>query len=68
MAFNLNRLKAERIAKGYTQAQFADKLKMSREAYAKRESGKVNISVEEFAHILNALGYDTKNMSIFFCS
>jgi transcriptional regulator with XRE-family HTH domain len=68
MAFNLNRLKAERIAKGYTQAQFANKLQMSREAYAKRESGRVNISVEEFSHILRALGYDTKSMSIFFCS
>lgn len=68
MAFNLNRLKAERVARGYTQAQFANKLHMSREAYAKRESGKVNISVEEFANILQALGYDTRNMSIFFCS
>lgn len=38
MAFNLNRLKAERVARGYTQAQFANKLQMSREAYAKRES------------------------------
>lgn len=68
MAFNLKRLKAERIAKGYTQADFAKKMNMSREAYAKRESGKVNVSVEEFARILKALGYDTRNMSIFFCS
>lgn len=68
MAFNLKRLKAERVAQGYTQAEFADKMNMSREAYAKRESGKVNISVEEFAQILKALGYDTSSMSIFFCS
>lgn len=68
MAFNLNRLRAERVAKGYTQEEFAHKLGMSREAYAKRESGKVNISVEEFAHILKSLDYDTTSMSKFFCS
>lgn len=68
MAFNLNRLKAERIAQGYTQAEFASKMGMSRLAYAKRENGKVNISVEEFARILKALGYNTSEMSIFFCS
>lgn len=66
MAFNLSRLKAERVAKGYTQEQFAKKLGLSREAYAKRENGIVNISVEEFARILLVLGYDTKNMSNFF--
>ncbi len=66
MAFNLNRLKAERIAHGFTQEQFAARLGLSREAYAKRENGVVDISVEEFADILKALGYNTEQMSMFF--
>lgn len=40
MSFNLQRLKAERMAEGYTQEEFAKKLGMSRGAYAKREAGK----------------------------
>lgn len=63
--FNLKRLKAERIAQGMTQADIAKKLGMTRVSYAKRENGNINISVDEFAEILTALGYDKTKMPIF---
>lgn len=65
MSFNLQRLKAERMAEGYTQEDFAKKLGMSRGAYAKREAGIVDISVEDLSHIMDALGYDASKVSIF---
>lgn len=66
MGFNLNRLRAERVAKGYNQLDFAHKLGMSREAYARRENGLAQISVEEFSKILDALGYGPEKISLFF--
>lgn len=66
MAFNLKRLRAERVAAGMTQEQIAKKVGLSREAYAKRENGLIKISVEDLANILHALGYDASKSSIFF--
>ena len=66
MSFNLQRLKAERMAEGYTQEEFAKKLGMSRGAYAKREAGIVDISVEDLSRIMDVLGYDASKVSIFF--
>lgn len=66
MTFNLQRLKAERVAEGMTQEQFASRIGMSRIAYAKREAGIVDISVEELSKIMDALGYDSSKVSIFF--
>lgn len=66
MAFNLNRLKAERIARGLTQEALASKLGISRESYAKKENGFAKISVEDFANILKALNLDADQASIFF--
>lgn len=66
MSFNLQRLKAERMAEGYTQEEFAKKLGMSRGVYAKREAGIVDISVEDLSRIMDALGYDVSKVSIFF--
>lgn len=66
MSFNLQRLKAERMAERYTQDEFAKRLGMSRSAYAKRESGEVDISVEDLSNIMDALGYDASKVSIFF--
>lgn len=66
MAFNLRRLKAERVASGYTQGQFADKINMSRSAYVKREDGFTKISVEDLSKILKGLGYGPEKVSIFF--
>ena len=48
------------------QEEFAKKLGMSRGAYAKREAGIVDISVEDLSRIMDALGYDVSKVSIFF--
>ena len=48
MTLDLNRLKAERIAKGMTQEEVAKKMGWkTREPYAKRENGMVIISANE---------------------
>lgn len=63
---NLNRLKAERVAKGWDQSEFAHKLGMSRVSYWKRENGIVDISVNELAKMLQTLGYGKNDVSLFF--
>lgn len=64
---NLNRLKAERIAKGYSQDYMAKKMGWATRApYAKRELGLVNIGVDEFMNIANILGYSNAEIGIFF--
>ena len=63
---NLNRLKAERVAKGWDQSEFARKLGMSRVSYWKRENGIVDISVNELAKMLQVLGYGKNDVSLFF--
>ena len=63
---NLNRLKAERVAKGWNQSEFARKLGMSRVSYWKRENGIVDISVNELAKMLQVLGYGKNDVSLFF--
>lgn len=63
---NLNRLKAERVAKGWDQSEFANKLGMSRVSYWKRENGIVDISVTELAKMLEVLGYGKNDVSLFF--
>lgn len=62
LKLDLNRLKAERIAKGWDQAEFAHKLGMSR----KRENGLVNISIKELARMMSLLGFSKDKISIFF--
>lgn len=66
LKLDLNRLKAERIAKGMDQQQFANKIGMSRTSYLKREKGVVNISVTELARMLKVLGYGKDKVSLFF--
>lgn len=63
-SLNLKRLKAERIALGYTQDEFAKMLGKKRAWYAKRECGIVNLGADELAQIANLLGID--NLTIFF--
>ncbi|MCQ9212261.1 MULTISPECIES: helix-turn-helix transcriptional regulator [unclassified Streptococcus] len=43
MTFNVNRLKAERIAANMTQEEVAEKLGKKRTWYAKKESGIANV-------------------------
>ena len=64
LKLNLNRLKAERIAKDLTQEQLASKIKKKRSWYAKRENGFVDIGADELALIAGAL--DISNIDIFF--
>lgn len=66
LKLNLKRLRAERVAKGYDQAEFAHKLGMSRTTYGKRENGLVDISMSELARIMTVLGLNKDKIPIFF--
>lgn len=66
MVLDLMRLRAERVAKGLTQAQLAEKIGMKRAAYAKRENGLVNMGADELAKIVDALGMSKNDIYIFF--
>lgn len=68
MTLNLLRLRAERIAKGMTQEDMAERLGISRAAYAKREAGIVDVGANELAAIAEVLGIDCDHISIFFNS
>lgn len=67
MTLDLLRLKAERIAKGYTQDDMAEKMGWkSRTPYAKRENGIVDIGANELMKMAEILGYSPNEMGIFF--
>lgn len=67
MKFNIKRLKAERIAKGLSQADMAHEMGWSsRTPYVKRELGYIDITIEEFIKMLEILGYSSDNFHIFF--
>ena len=67
MTIDLKRLKAERIAKGLTQDEMAEKMGWkTRTPYAKRENGIVNIGADELARMANILGYTPDKLEIFF--
>lgn len=61
MQINLNRIKAERVAKGYTQEYMANKLGFkSKSAYSNREKGIVALSINDFLRILSILDMDNE--------
>lgn len=67
MTLDLKRLKAERIAKGYTQDDMARLLGWkTRATYAKRETGIVDLGADELAQIAEILGYTKNDLGIFF--
>lgn len=66
MEFDFNRLKAERIAKGYSQEELSKKLQWTRSVYTKRENGTVSLGVDELAKIATALEMPESRISIFF--
>lgn len=67
MKFDYQRLKGERIAKGYTQKDMALKLGVSRNTYVKKESGKSDISIDELSKIGDILGLTPeKTFTLFF--
>lgn len=64
--FDLKRLKAERVAKGLSQEDIANALGITRTWYSRKENGHVSLSIEEFAKIIEVLGYDESDVHIFF--
>jgi len=67
MTIDLRRIKAERIAKGYTQDEMAEKMGWkTRTPYAKRENGIVSIGADELARIAEILDFSTDQLGIFF--
>ena len=66
MKFDYNRLKGERIAKGFTVQEMAEELNISKGTYSKKENGKLPITVEDFAIISNKLEITRDKISIFF--
>ena len=68
MEFNLNRLKGERIAKGFTVEEMAKELGVTKGTYSKKENGRLPITVEEFSVIFKKLGLPNDRIKIFFTS
>ncbi|WP_195515887.1 helix-turn-helix domain-containing protein [Enterococcus dispar] len=67
MTVDLQRLKAERIAKGLTQDEMAELMGWNtRTPYAKRENGIVSIGADELIKMAGILGFTTDNIGIFF--
>jgi len=66
MEFNLNRLKGERIAKGFTVEEMANELGITKGTYSKKENGRLPITVEEFSVIFKKLGLSNDRIGIFF--
>ena len=66
MKVDLLRVRAERVAKGYTQAQMAELMGLARDQYNKRENGKISFSADELITLANLLGYSKDEIGIFF--
>lgn len=68
MRFNLQRLRYERLSRKVPQDAIASALNINRSSYHKKENGKIKISVEEFAVILDVLKIPQTEAGNFFCS
>ena len=66
MKVDLLRVKAERVAKGYTQTQMAELMGLARGQYNKRENGKISFTADELITLANLLGYNKDEIGIFF--
>jgi len=67
MVLNLQRLKAERIASGFTQDDMAAKMGWkNRVMYSKRERGEIPIGIIDFVRIIGILGFDVNQVGYFF--
>ena len=64
--FNLQKLKYERLSRNISAKEVGEALGITGNAYYKKEVGMSNISVEEFAVILDRLGIPTNKAGIFF--
>lgn len=68
MYFNHNRLKGERIARGFTVEEMANELGLSKGTYSKKENGKIPITVDEFAILFKKLELPIESINIFFAN
>lgn len=67
MILDLRRLKAERIAKGFTQEEVASKMGWkSRTPYVKRELGIISVSANELIKLALIFGYTKEDLGLFF--
>ncbi|RHW31116.1 XRE family transcriptional regulator [Lysinibacillus yapensis] len=66
MRFNYNRLKAERVAKGFTVQDMANVLGVTKGTYSKKENGKLPVTVDDFVVISNKLEIPIDHINIFF--
>ena len=66
MKVDLLRVRAERVAKGYTQAKMAELMGLARDQYNKRENGKISFSADELIKLAGLLGYSRNEIGIFF--
>lgn len=67
MYVDTKRLRAERVARGLTQAEIAKRLGWTSAKYARRENGIVKITADELVEIMRALGCDVlSDITIFF--
>ena len=67
MTLDLNRIRAERIAKGMTHDEVAKKRGWkTRTPYAKRENGIVAIGADELISLALIFGYTKDDLGIFF--
>lgn len=67
MTLDLNRIRAERIAKGLTQDEVALRMGWkTRTPYAKRENGIVAIGADELIALALIFGYSKDELGIFF--
>ena len=67
MTLDLRRIRAERIAKGMTQDEVANKMGWkTRTPYTKRENGIVEISADELISLALIFGYTKDDLGIFF--
>jgi len=67
MTVNLNRLKAERVAKGLTQAEMATLMGFKTPApWTKRENGTIGLGADELGKAAQILDIPMSNLSIFF--
>lgn len=66
MKVDLLRVRAERVAKGYTQARMAELMGLARDQYNKRENGRISFTADELITLADLLGYRRDEVGIFF--
>lgn len=64
--FNVKRMKAERIAKGISLSEMAEKLEMTPGTYSKKENGHIRINVDDLAKVIEILELPQDKCGIFF--